>query len=1040
MQQQSVRNLDAREFEWVCSGIIGEIAKVYGDVPTGPSELMAPSTDGGIEAKIPTTSGWLAVQCKAYPGAGFDKEIGSIKRSFTTFLGRPEHGGVTRYIWCSTADRTGGTGVSGAKHSSPGNDAKAKQAIAAMTAEAAKRGRTVDVAIRFATDLDEIVRTERPEYAAVMASLTPFRLEDVRRYSAARAGSILTRLGGELAPQLEFPAPRTADLLDRLSDSTRPNGRIRLDGLTELIDELHRREHALPAASPLVTDVRDACAAVLAAGTAVQGSLTLSATELEAPLTELRDRSAAVSTLARTTVGARLPLPEDSEDERPVLKAILRVAASAAALHTHAELLACEAEAARTRRLLISGAWGTGKSYQLAEYTRRASDAGIPVLLLRARDFTATDDPILAQPWRGAFENRNAEPTEIAAMLDAIGHRSVRDGGSPLVLIVDGLNEASIRDLPVALQRLFDTVGRFPSLRLVLSNREDRMPVADGGVPEFHHDRPERAVLSRAVERTLNAPAGTRWHAVVSNPLLASVAVRVISARPDQADRVLSRTGLFEAWVDLLSDEAAAALQMPRATVQRIIGTITHAGGSSDITGIARKAETPAPIVDRVVDRLIDEGLLESAGDDAVRVHWDGLSETLRMRRAIADGSVDALFRELPSGKRESALALLAELLPQAERRLELPDFPVPNVTDDQRDFAFALSLNERTDGSIHAGTGVLAERMLRAGGDAGQAVLWSVLSVPGRSRIGVTWLCDILRSTPLAQRSRFWPTILEDLCERSPSDQDDMEELLSWLSTERWPELSEDQADPVVEILTWMTCANDHTGLPGFAVSSLVEIAHRHPTLLKTVLGRVADVDDDHPRDALFAAAAGIIARWPESPSAHIVRDVCTDALRSDLAVQSYASLAAIHRAIDSRVPMHAFLDHALPPLRVRRLRFSPRRRDLIRDDDRAMFADARSERDAERFETDILDAMGVPVTGRDAVVDIGDAFDGHGLSLVRGRWLARQYAKHPFGARLSVGFVPVKAGRPRIRRRRCSKTRMGRGAHGSTRPCRWR
>jgi hypothetical protein len=215
MHQQSVHGLDAQRFEWVCGGIIGDIAVDCRRNPTGPSELMAPVSDGGIEAKVPTESGHLAVQCKAY--SDFAKEVASVQKSFATFLDRPEHVTVDTYVWCSTAHRTSGTGSTSPRKT--GNDSKAAQALTKMRAAARAKGRNVSVLIRFAEDLDRIIRERHPEYQAVMAARQPIGFDDVERYSTARASDILSRLGADDVPQLEFPAHRTSEFLDRLLTS-----------------------------------------------------------------------------------------------------------------------------------------------------------------------------------------------------------------------------------------------------------------------------------------------------------------------------------------------------------------------------------------------------------------------------------------------------------------------------------------------------------------------------------------------------------------------------------------------------------------------------------------------------------------------------------------------------------------------------------------------------------------------------------------------------------------------------------------------------
>ncbi len=1028
MHQRSVRDLQAHEFEWVCGGVIAEIARDRGRTPTGAPELMAPTTDGGVEAKIATTTGALAVQCKAFNRAGFDNEVAAVKKSFDTFLARPEHAAVDVYVWCSTASRTSGTGdpTSRKGRTTKGTATKAVDAIAEMLAAAAAKNRTVAVEVLFAEDLDRIIREDRPEYLTVMNAQAPLRFDDVARYSSARADEILARLGDSTTTPLTFPAHRTAAVLDRLTDSARPGAELRLDGIVEPIDEIGRRSQHVPQHPAIGTAFRAALAAVTAAFTPLAGRSTAPPADADRAITTLDDAAEHAIASAMSTLEDIQKSPATSGDEvldtvrrDSALRAVLDVARSLLALRARLEPIRCEAAAVLTRRLLITGRWGTGKSHQIAEYTRRALAEGTPVLLLRARDFTQPDAPILSQPWRGAFDNEGAEPAVIAAMLDAIGHHGRSTGSAvskPLVLIIDGLNEAGIRNLPPALDRLLETVARFPRIRLIISQRRDRMPDGKSPLPELVHASPGHVVLSRSVERALKVVPGTQWHAALTNPLLASVAVRVLTDRPQATARLLSRTALFDAWVDLLADETARALERPATTVRRVIAAIAEAGGRAAVPAIARVTALPSDVVDAVADRLADDGLLESdpTDADAVRFRWEALSDTLRLRRALADGILDELLRGVHEDRMPAMADFLAELLPQQDPPRELPEFTLPGISATERDLAFTLSLVGRTDESITPAALAHAERLLRGGGDPSQGVVRSVLGAPHRRRLDTGWLAAQLREVSLRSRTVFWPAALEQLCERSEGDQQELQEQLGWLAQERWPHLPSSDAGATIDLLAWMTCADDATGLPALAISALTEILQQHPSQLEPALVRLQDVEDDHPREALLSAASGVIGRWPQEDAARIIREVCEGLLAGPHRPASYAALAALHTATDAATPMHAFLRAALPPLPTA----WPRRvRGLISDSDRSRFADGRSDAQSERFEGRILRALGVPIRARSAVVgpDPESEPGDHGRSLVRGRWLARQYAEHPTGSSMiMLGLTPVKAGTP--------------------------
>lgn len=1011
MHRQSVRELEPDEFEWVCGGIIGEIATEFRLTPSGPPKLMAPTSDGGVEAKIPTSTDYLAIQCKTYKRSAFAAEAKDVKKSFATFLDKHEHDAVGTYIWCSSSSRTAGPASTGAVKT--GNETKAEKAIEDMIASAKAKNRSVVVEVLFAEDIDRIIREHRPEYLAVMNMLSPIGFEEVERYSTARVSEMLSRLGGDNVPQLEFPVPQTSEFLERLRSSSKSPGLVETAGIEELLDEVNRRAHDIPQTSRVDTNSHDS-APVIETELFKTCSL-LSAEEIKHPLTKLRDEAQSTFDNTMTELKAHKDDPVDRSDEgikkQQLLEAIIAHGKSLLTLLEHIHLILRETEAVITRQLLITGQWGSGKSYQLAAYTQRSLRSDSPVLLLRARDFTLPDAPIFGQPWRGNFDNMGAEPAQFAALLDSIGHRAKQ----PLVLIIDGLNESSIRHVRAAMDRVVELIDRFPNLRLIVSTRRDHLPADDVGMPELVHRPPDQVTLSRSLETTLNVPPGTDWHAALTNPLLASVAVRILNAQPDESHQLLSRTTLFEAWVNLLAHEAATVLPFTPSTIQRVISAISATDGRDTIPDIAAVTSLTSDNVDAIIHRLVNEGFLEvdPTATDTVRFRWEAIYDIFRARRAISESAIDKLIRDA-NGDEDRKLALLdllAELLPQSQFARELPSISLPSVTAEEQNMAFAFSLSGRNDDNLLQETFHHAERILRQGGDASQAIVRSILSDPRRKGLGFDWLNGQLRETTLHQRAKFWPRTLEELCDRSQADQKDMQSLLSWYATDLWPFLSGVEAESAVELLAWISCASFHTALPAYAIRNLTELLYHYPEHFEGAIGRLQEVDDDHPRDALFLAASGVVARWPGSRSAQIANSTSSLALDNEPKPQSLRSLAAIHFATSSKIPIHLFLREAIHELPRRSLLSHD---GLIGEDDRAMFADGRNARKSAQFETRILDSFGIKKKHRKVVLGTNQEFrSNHGRSLVLGRWLAHQYAKYRVGARIFKGATgPIKAG----------------------------
>ncbi|APX33997.1 hypothetical protein BH708_16215 [Brachybacterium sp. P6-10-X1] len=972
---------------------------------------MAPSRDGGVEAKISTSSGDLAIQCKAF--ASFAAEVLSVMESFSSFLASPEHAAVTTYVWCSTAHRTSGAGR-GTKRTT-GNDSKSAKALQEMSDLAAAENRDVDVMVLFAEDIDRIIREHRPEYFRVMAALSPIRLEDISKYSLARAGEILSRLGDDDVPQLQYPTHETAEVLDRTAAASALPHHVDVSGLKEALHEVDSRARAVTLPGPHQPRHSDGAERIREIGARLTLENSVPAGALAPELHSLEDAAESAADTAISFLRETLSAPRDNSPDRfelDILKdRVRRYVRSLIILLERVEPLIATADAAVSGGLLISGQWGTGKSYQLAQFTVRALAAGTPVLLLRARDFTLSDAPILAQPWRGSFENERAESSEIAAMLDHISHRA----GRPLHLVIDGLNEAALRDLPSALERLREVLSRNPNILLIISSRRDMMPPGDTPLPEWEHSSPDRVTISRSVERALGAPPGTRWRTALSNPLLAAVAVRVLAARGEDSSHAVGTTALLDAWVNVLADEGAQALDLTERAIRSVIDAVAEARGTTAVTDLAASTHLAADQVDAVVHRLGGEGLLEcDPVTGSVRFRFEALHDIHRARHAIRRGEIDAHVSAQDEDRREWLLGVIAELLPTEDPPRELPDVPPREVAREAIDIAYALSLSARDDSRFTARTEKHAERLLRQGSEASKLIVWSVLSAPRRRTLGIAWLAELLGRLDLPQRSTFWPQTLENLCDGTQDSQQRMEDLLSWYAIEGWPASSPGDARTSMELLAWMGCAGVRSELPAFAISSLTELLHSHSEQLRPAVDTLRSVDDDHPLDALLTAAAGVVGRWPHSRAAEIVREVCTGMLEDADRPASYRALAALHSATGSECPMHEFLAKMLPPTPpIRRFQ----RRTLIPEDDRAMFADGRSPSDAERFEAGILRSLGVSWKFRSTSFrdDAEDPVAEHVLSLVRGRWLARQYADHPTGARLfSFQEGVIKAGSP--------------------------
>lgn len=849
---------------------------------------------------------------------------------------------------------------------------------------------------------------------------------EIAQLSSRQVGSILGRLGGDGIPLLEFPSAETAGFLDRAGAAQR-SGMVSLSGLDAHLANVKSRARAADVAG--VLDAQAQLAHLVAPLSPLVHSDVHPLGEASTALERFEKRLAdAMSENLKATKaqGARVDQAVGTDSEyqhRHRHERLVAYGKGLIALASFVRPIRVEVEAASRGAVLVTGRWGTGKSYQIARYAQREMDAGRPVLLLKARDFVDPVASIIGQRWwRGQLGAQDASDEDFLEALDAVGWWAE----APVTIAIDGLNESSLRDPAAALNRVAALVDRFQNVRLVVTDRQDRTRPSVVDLPTFRHVPPDRAVLSRSLEGALGVPPGTSWHAALTNPLLASIAARVVTAQPQTGSATdagsLSRVALLNSWIAVLVGEASAQLGLPPATVRALIDAVAANGRACAVRCAAESSGITRETANVVLARFVEEGLLEWDASDAdtVRFRWQGAGDMLvariEMERQPRRGAVNLLQQASPENS-PTVLDTIAETLPTLRRQPEIMDLRLPGVTAADRGIAFALSLGGRPDSQVTQKTEKYASALLKSGGVPSEEVLWSVLASPRRSKLGLRWLNDQLRGDALSSRSKYWPSSLEQLCDASPASRDALRALLTWYADQLRLEITEtSEAADVIETLAWFSCASYHSDLPEFAVACIVELAHACPEALAVAGERLKDVDDDHPRDAIFSAAAGVVSRWPASDAAAAAREFSARAVVAGIA-KSLRSGSAIRQTLTDERPLHEFLKQVLPA--------PPRRAVMMTkvgmpSEDRAMFADARTHTQSAEFEARVWRSFSVPIRHTSRVMAGRRNFavlpeDTHGGALLRGRWLAHQYANHPAGSRLWLGaHGHAKAGTP--------------------------
>ncbi len=113
--------------------------------------------------------------------------------------------------------------------------------------------------------------------------------------------------------------------------------------------------------------------------------------------------------------------------------------------------------------LLITGAWGTGKTHLLCDFARRAHDDGVPVLLLLASSIDS-GNPLEAIARKTQLAR---DGNSLLAALDGLG----RSAGRRAVIMVDAINEGDRVAWRRSLRSLVGAVQNYEYVSLVLSCR-----------------------------------------------------------------------------------------------------------------------------------------------------------------------------------------------------------------------------------------------------------------------------------------------------------------------------------------------------------------------------------------------------------------------------------------------------------------------------------------------------------------------------------------------------------------------------------------
>lgn len=983
---RKIRELEYGEFEKLCQILLPEIASHVGKNPTSHPSPMAPSRDGGVEGKIRTQSGYVAIQCKKY--TDFKKEVASVKKSFKTLLKTKVHLGVNSYVWCSCSPKT------------TEREEYADNAIDEMSAEAKSKGRKVAINILFAEDLAYLIKTKRPAALYVLQGNELITEKNLNDYTRKVLYNSRYRFPESDSLELAYSNQRTEQMLKEFEVGDFDKKRLTNIGI--LKDELKRRESEFNASKDdlLNKSIGDFVRSASDYLIAVDNSKASDNEILKLEKANKKIRNDIISIYRNyTSIGVY------SMEGMKLKRLIPTVNALGKLLDDEISL----GKAKIKKQVLIRGGWGSGKTYNLAKYAETRLNLGEPTLFLRARDFTDSNKLVLSQPWRQYLPHPQLTEDYLLACLSSIALEAKTD----VLLIIDGINESTVTSKVEVIHQLSQQVSKFYGIKLILSERCDKSAPENEILPHFDHHPPEPEEIVDAYEKQTRAGIGGWLRQIISNPLMASIAIRIASSKKldSFSHRELGRKSLIEEWSKLVIYEASQKLDFPVTTLNKVVRYVENNGGCVEASDISKELSLSGKDLDRIVECMSAEGLLEWRDPEykSVGYHWQAASSTMELLHGMKEAAsrneakryVANKLNSVELGELPFTAVTLAEIVP--ESGFELLDVTIEDDRRNECQCSFAESLEFRPDDRILDHTINLVRQLIKQSGEPGATVLAMLMSREVGSRLAIHNMLEMFQESDNFERSDYWPYLVHYTLSKSFSLRQRFLEGLSYLQEEF--NRATDQSDirkQILRFFMWLGCCRSENDIIQIAASVIAEFLHKDSDLFGESIDYAVQTRDDHVLNMLIIGAHGALMRWPKdnrlSEFCDILRKLLADDNRRP---KSMTALSELYELLHVPLSFHLFLKKYVSEPKFQ---FFRKKGGFIDEEHRSMFDDLRKSSKVWRSESALYKA----VAGRRRLCEsyldpsLGVlSFESkytHLRSLLYGRWAALQGAYYKF------------------------------------------
>ncbi|MGR7996943.1 hypothetical protein [Xanthobacter sp. ZOL 2024] len=916
--------------------LVCQLAALDTDVGT-PFTRKGAGADAGLECyRIEPGGSETGWQAKYFFELG-SSEAGQLKESFDNAVDK--HPALARFIVCLPFDLSDGrVGRQKSERDRWDDWVQARQASI--------HPRVVNIELWGGFQLTERLSRNDPLHTGRRVywfDIPHFSVEWMRgRFEITRAA-----LGRRYSPELNVELPIRRSLAAFARD---PNFTRLLLDLADDLDEAHHRSlHDIGAVlSPSHADTVDSLRDCVAAVSSSIRTAPLGPTD-PLPISRWREAfSAATAALSRCSAIMWDLRGKSGGDQEAVRKGIYFAGHLYEALNrAMEEIKAPGLELANTRRLLLTGEAGVGKSHLLADVAKDHLERGYPAVLTLGGAFGD------AEPWRQVADQlglTGTTPDAILGALDAAGEAA----GVRALIMVDALNERN--GVVVWSERLaafLATADRFRHVAVLVSCRTTFVPYVlgeldDAALPRIVHPgfagKAAEAARRYLDQRGIVRMAAPHFAPEFENPLFLRTCCDLLERR---SERELPRgiEGLsslfnfyFGAVIETLNRRMGLAprLKLVESGLEALTEAMVEAGvGYLPIDTANAILEAAHPSGGRADQSLFfqleHEGVLavepvqeKGATVEMVRFTFERLSDH-RIAQRLLDIHVEA-------GDPKPAFAVGGPLAPyvigsRAVRHagiaealaVQLPERYGTELIDAVQDEAarwdlvngFQLSLRCRRQDVFTERTLKLVEEWADAiGGDAVLETLLAVATEPD-NRFNADHLDRWLRPLAMPERDVQWSIRIASLAEE---DDGAIQTLIEWTLANGLEAIDPERARLAAVTLAWLTSVS-HRWIRDMATKALATLLIDRRGPAAALISQFADVDDAYVVDRVLAAAYGAATRrsgidgLPELARAAFAAVFSRDPLPTHALVRDHArgivELAASRGALPSDVPL---------------------------------------------------------------------------------------------------------------------------------------